>query len=72
MYALIIAREIPVGNTEQPIAVKSRLGRSVPGPNQNSTPTLTTVFATPVKATTNNFLKTSKLDGTWKHLAPEH
>ena len=39
MYALIIAREIRKRNTEQPIAVRSRLGWTVAGPNQHSTPT---------------------------------
>ena len=39
MYALIIATEIRERNTEQPIAVKSRIGWIVAGPNQNSTPT---------------------------------
>ena len=39
MYALIIAREIREGNTEQPIAVRSRLGWTVAGPNQHCTPT---------------------------------
>ena len=39
MCALIIARKIREGNTEQPIAVKSRIGWTVAGPNQNSTPT---------------------------------
>ena len=38
MYALIIAREFREGNTEQPIAVRSRLGWTVAGPNQHSTP----------------------------------
>ena len=39
MYALLIAREIREGNTEQPIAVRSRLGWTVAGPNQHCTPT---------------------------------
>ena len=39
IYALIIAREIREGNTEQPIAVRSRLGWTVAGPNQHFTPT---------------------------------
>ena len=39
MYALIIAREVREGNTEQPIAVRSRLDWTVAGPNQHSTPT---------------------------------
>ena len=39
MYALIIAREIREGNTEQPIAARSRIGWTVAGPNQHSTPT---------------------------------
>ena len=36
MYALIIARESREGNTEQPIAVRSRLGWTVAGPNQSA------------------------------------
>ena len=39
MYALIMASEIREGNTEQPIAVRSRLGWTVAGPNQHSTTT---------------------------------
>ena len=39
MYALNIARENREGNTEQPIAVRSRIGWTVAGPNQHSTPT---------------------------------
>ena len=44
MFALIIAREIREGKTEQPVAVKSRLGWAVAGSNQNSTPTKDVYF----------------------------
>ena len=44
MYALIIVREIREENTEQPIAVRSRLGLTVAGPNQHSTPTYDVYF----------------------------
>ena len=40
MYALIIARKIRERNTEQPIAVENRLGRTVAGLKQNSTQTI--------------------------------
>ena len=39
MYALIIAREIREGNTQQPIAVRSCHGWTVAAPNQHSTST---------------------------------
>ena len=39
MYALIIAKEIREGNTEQPLTVGSRLGWTVAGPNKLSTKT---------------------------------
>ena len=44
MHALMLAREIREGNTEQPIAVRSRLGWTVAGPNQQSTPTSDVYF----------------------------
>ena len=71
MYALIIARGIREGNTEQPIAVRSLVEWTLAGPNQHCTPTNDVYFAKHVKATTNNCLKMSKVGGKWNLMDPE-
>ena len=75
MYALIIAKEIQEGNTEQPFAVRSRLGldsRWTESAFYTNEWCLLLTFAKHVKNTNNNDLKMSKVGGTWNLMDPEH